>query len=388
MNRYLGQGRPRTSRAAAVARWLLAAALLASGTARAEPYLAVRSGQKCMACHVNPSGGGKRTEFGSLYGQTALAQQQLDLLNLGRAPTAQGAPSEPASWTGKISDQFGLGIDLRATQRSRKLPGSDRSSGRDPTRAQVYLEARLLEDRLTLYLDEHVAPDAAKTKTREAFALLWFAERSLYLKAGRIYVPFGLRIEDDSAFIRLFSGTNFNLSDDGVEGGLELGPWSAQLAVTKASGNASNGGKFVNALATYMQPDWRLGASLSVDHRGSADRSMQSVFGGWRTGIVSWLASGVHIIDDDAPGRRVRKWASLVEGNVEVAKGHNLKLSYEFYDPNRNISEDQRVRYSAVWEYVPFQFTQFRLGARKNVGIPQNNAQNASELFLQWHAFF
>jgi hypothetical protein len=37
---------------------------------------------------------------------------------------------------------------------------------------------------------------------------------------------------------------------------------------------------------------------------------------------------------------------------------------------------------------VPFQFTQFRLGARKGDGTPQNNAQNASELFLQWHAFF
>jgi hypothetical protein len=41
-----------------------------------------------------------------------------------------------------------------------------------------------------------------------------------------------------------------------------------------------------------------------------------------------------------------------------------------------------------VWEYVPFQFTQFRLGARKNHGIPQNDAQNATEFFLQWHAFF
>jgi hypothetical protein len=41
-----------------------------------------------------------------------------------------------------------------------------------------------------------------------------------------------------------------------------------------------------------------------------------------------------------------------------------------------------------VWEFVPFQFTQFRLGARKNDGIPQNSAQNASEVFLQWHAFF
>ena len=84
----------------------------------------------------------------------------------------------------------------------------------------------------------------------------------------------------------------------------------------------------------------------------------------------------------------MKQWATLVEGNYEAAKGHNLKLTYEHYDPNADVKEDQRERYSALWEYTPFQFTQFRLGARKNSGIPQNNAQNATELFLQWHAFF
>jgi len=34
-----------------------------------------------------------------------------------------------------------------------------------------------------------------------------------------------------------------------------------------------------------------------------------------------------------------------------------------------------------VYEYSPIQFTQFRLGVRKNNGIPQNNAQNATEVF-------
>jgi len=84
----------------------------------------------------------------------------------------------------------------------------------------------------------------------------------------------------------------------------------------------------------------------------------------------------------------VSQVASLVEGNVEVAKGHNLKLTYEFLDPNTDVSQDQRERYSAVYEYAPIQFTQFRLGVRKGNGIPQNNAQNATEVLLQWHAFF
>jgi hypothetical protein len=55
---------------------------------------------------------------------------------------------------------------------------------------------------------------------------------------------------------------------------------------------------------------------------------------------------------------------------------------------NTGVREDQRERYSVVWEYVPFQFTQVRAGVRKSKGIPQNDAQNATEVFLQWRAFF
>lgn len=118
------------------------------------------------------------------------------------------------------------------------------------TRAQVYLEVKPFGDRFTLYLDERVAP--GKAITREAYGLLWFASQSAYLKAGRIFVPFGLRIEDDSALIRQVSGVNFNSSEDGVEAGLEVGPWSASVAVTrdKAGGARTDRGKLVSAIVT------------------------------------------------------------------------------------------------------------------------------------------
>ena len=366
---------------------LLSAALLAPAALRAEPYLAVRTGFKCGVCHVNPTGGGKRTEFGSTYSQTTLAAERLDLTT-GKAVPAAGAGSEPAVWTGKLNDHLAIGSDLRANLQGTLVPNNPSTVAFDQTRAQVYLEVKPIVDRLTIYLDERVAPGAATN--RETYAMLWFANKSAYVKAGRMFVPFGLRIEDDTAFIRQVTGTTFNSSDDGVEGGLELGPWSVNVSVTNGAGGGAetNRGKLISSLATYVQPDWRVGASASANYNGDADRRMLSAFAGLRTGIVSWLASGVTITDDGTPTGRLKQWATLVEGNVEVAKGHNLKLTYEYYDPDADLKEDHRERYSVVWEYVPFQFTQFRLGARKNHGIPQNDAQNATELFLQWHAFF
>ncbi len=366
---------------------LLGAALLAPAAAFAEPYLAVRTGYKCMVCHVNPTGGGKRTEFGSSYSQTAMAAERLDL-RTGQAVPAGG--SEPESWTGRLNDQFAVGADLRANATARFTPHTTPSQAYafDPIRAQTYLEVKPIADRLTIYLDERVSPGAATN--RETYAMLWFANRSAYVKAGRMFVPFGLRIEDDSAFIRQVTGTSFNSSDDGVEGGLELGPWSAQVSVTNGAGGGTenNRGKQISSLFGYVQPGWRAGLSGSTNFNGAADRRMQSVFAGLRTGRIAWLASGVYITDDGTATGRLKQWATLVEGNYEAAKGHNLKLTYEYYDPNADVKEDQRERYSAVWEYVPFQFTQFRFGARKSNGIPQNNAQNATEVFMQWHAFF
>ena len=366
---------------------LMAFVWLAPNTSLAEPYLAVRSGAKCIACHVNPTGGGKRNEFGAAYGQTALVRERLDL-RTGVAIGSAGAAAESALWTGKLNDHVAIGGDLRASAQSVKEPGSDASFAFAPTRAQLYLELKAIGDRLTFYLDERVAPGAATN--RETFAILWFADRSSYLKAGRMFVPFGLRIEDDTAFIRQVTGATFNSSDDGVEGGLELGPWSANVSVTNGQGGAAeiSRGKLISTLASYVQPGWRVGLSVSSNFNGAADRRMQSAFGGMRIGSVSALASAVFVTDDATPIGRLRQRAGLVEANVELARGQNLKLVYEHHDPNLDVREDQRARYSAVWEFAPFQFTQFRLGARKSDGIPQNKALNASELFAQWHAFF
>jgi len=366
---------------------LLIAALLASGASRAEPYLAVRSGQKCMACHVNPTGGGKRTEFGAIYGQTTLPAGRLDIAT-GKNVPATGAASEPAVWTGKLNDHVAVGGDLRATLQNTSVPSTGDTAAFNQTTAQVYLEVKPIVDRLTIYLDERVAPGAATA--REVVAMLWSPNRTAYLKAGRMFVPFGLRIEDDSAFIRQVTGTTFSSSDDGVEGGLELGPWSANLAVANGAGGGTetNNGKQVSGLVSFVKPIWRVGLSASTNSNDATDRNMQSVFAGLRTGPVSWLASGVYVTDEGTPTGKLKQWATLLEGNFEAAKGHNVKLTYEYYDPNDDVRENERERYSAVWEYTPFQFTQFRLGVRKSNGIPQNNAQNATEIFLQWYAFF
>ena len=56
---------------------LLAAGLLPARQAAAEPHLAVAKGMKCITCHVNPTGGGKRTPYGNIYAQNELTARFL-----------------------------------------------------------------------------------------------------------------------------------------------------------------------------------------------------------------------------------------------------------------------------------------------------------------------
>jgi hypothetical protein len=204
------------------------------------------------------------------------------------------------------------------------------------------------------------------------------------LKAGQMFVPFGLRIEDDNAFVRQVTGVNFLTPDDGIEFGVELAKWSAQLAVIEGPDGSDNQ---YSASAAYVQPKWRVGASVNTSEDAFGDRTMQSIFGGWKTGPISWLAEW-SLVTDESPFQERDLYATLLEGNWRVRKGHNLKLTYEFLEPNEDRDEDQQERYSLVWEYSPLQFVQSRVGVRRFNGIPNFATSNRDEMFAELHVYF
>jgi hypothetical protein len=362
---------------------LATAALLCSLAAHAEPYLAVRAGAKCVSCHVNPTGGGKRTEFGSLYGALTMSASRL-----AEAPGGTKDDAPPPPWTGRLNEHLAIGGDLRADLDAARAPNQASSLDFATQSAQLYLQLSPVPERLMVYVDERVAPGAALN--RETYALLWSREHGAYLKAGRFFLPYGLRLQDDSAFVRQAPGINFTSSDDGVEGGLELGPWSAQLAVSNGTAGAAENDrrKQVSLLASTVRPLWRAGASVNANNSIAGDRRMRNLFAGLKTGPVAWLAELDFIADYLPAGARRTQRAGLVEGNVEIARGHNLKLSYEWLDPDLEAAGDERKRVSLVWELWAFEHTQFRLGWRDSRGPAQIDAQNAQEMFLQWHAYF
>jgi len=356
-------------------RFLLLALLFvgSSSVLHAEPYLAVQQGLKCNVCHVNPTGGGMRNAFGEVWGQTQLPAERVDT-------------GEP--WTGEINRFLAIGGNLRATASETDVPHQDNASSFDTDELRVYLEVRAIPDRLSVYVDQKLAPGGSENQ--EAYGKLWFDNQRFYVKAGQMYLPYGLRLQDDTAFIRQVSGINFTTPDRGVETGLEIGPWSAQLAVSNGTGGGSeiDNGKRYSVRVEHVQSVWRAGASFNFNDADAGQRQMQNVFAGIRTGPISWLAEADYIIDKSfAPNER-KQAVGLIEANWLIRKGNNLKLTAEYFDPDRDVSEDQQNRYSIVYEYTPLQFVQFRIGARVYDGIPQNDLQNRKFFFAQLNGYF
>jgi hypothetical protein len=369
------QGRtPRPRYRAVVAILLCAGVAVASDKACAEPYLAAYKGMQCSSCHSHPAGGGMRTVYGSTFAQTEL-------------PARRIGPADADPWTGEVSRWLSIGANLRADYRYVDTPGQDVASSFDVRRGTAYLEARLVPDRLSVYVDQQFAPGA--TLNREAYVRLNSAGGRFHLVAGQFFLPYGLRFQDDTAFVREVTGTNFTNPDRGLQVGYEAGPWSTQLSLTNGTGGGTeiDTGKQLSWIAQFVRQGWRLGTSVNFNDSDAGDRQMQNLFLGLRTGPIVWLAEADLIQDDLPVGGRRDAIAGYLEANWLLLDGHNLKFAYDYFDPDDDLDEDHNVRWSLLWEYVPMQFLQLRVGARIYDGPQQNDFLNREEYFVEIHAF-
>jgi hypothetical protein len=348
----------------------LSVLLLTSAAARAEPYLAIREGLACAGCHVNPTGGGLRNTFGNVY-----SQQQLPIVPL----------SDGDVWSGQLLERFGVGANARFA--ARQFENDDRDDNLDfgTDRLTVYGSARL-NDHVSLYVDQQLAPGGSIN--REAWAKIQWND--FYVRAGRFFLPFGWRLEDNTAATRAVTGVSMDQGDDGVELGFANSRWDVQLAFTNGNGGASeiDDGKLISGRATWVAKGFQLGVSGYHNDTDAAERTMFGIFGGLKTGPIAWLAEYDWIEDRDIPPDDVdvESSAGLIEANWLIARGHNLKATIEVERFDDDLED--RWRGSIVYEVFPWPFTQLRVGFRARDSNDPSPGLNNEEGFIQLHAYF
>ncbi|MFQ5529890.1 MAG: hypothetical protein ACE5FP_06010, partial [Gemmatimonadota bacterium] len=301
-----------------------------------EPHLSIRTGLPCSSCHVNRTGGGARNDFGSVYGQTRLPMRQFKFVNR------------------SLNSFLSVGANFRVRAQG-AVSETDPRTDVSIIEESLQFEGRVVPDVLAVYIDQIVGPSSAFT--REAFALLESLPLDGYVKAGKFLLPFGLRLADDQEFIRARTGFNYNTPDQGVEIGIEPGPLSFFAALTNGTQGAgeTNSDKQLTGSVSLVFPRFRIGASASRNEAPAGTREVVGAFGGFNLGRFTVLGELDHISDETDDGSNLDQLVGFIEGDFLAVRGLNIKATYGFLDPNRDIGENARVRLRFGVETFPIQ---------------------------------
>ena len=131
----------------------------------------------------------------------------------------------------------------------------------------------------------------------------------------------------------------------------------------------------------------RVGLSAADNITGDATTTAAGLFGGVHFGRLTLLAEGDWFRARNAGGGTER-WMALLEGDLLISRGFNLKIAHDWIDPDRTVDTDERTRTSLGLEYIPVPFVQFRWFVRYKDGPPQVAGARDDQVDFEVHFFF
>ena len=350
-------------------------ALAMPGFARAEPMFAARTGLGCASCHLNRTGGGGRTAYGSGYGAQTLPWKKL----------AQGK----GLFDGSLGDRVRIGFDGRGGYLATIRDAGPYIGEAKLAEADLYLGAELLKDRLSVYIDEHVAPGGASS--REAFMLYSVDRVGLYVKGGKFFPPFGLRFQDDETATRRTTGFTFETADIGAEVGMDDGRWSTALSITNGTsgGAETDNGKQYCWTGARVFTAGRLGLSASTnDLPRGARRTVAGAYGTYRAGPLVVLTEADVIFDDDGVNPRRRGGAGHVEVDGLLHAGLTLRGFTGAGDLDTNDGVTRSTQWGLGVDWTPLPGLQLRVLYRARNGDPSVAGARDDQAWLEAHVYF
>lgn len=366
---------------------IISALLAFASTAFAEPYIAVRTGFKCSQCHVNKSGGGKRTDFGVVYSQYKLLMKSA--IN----------ESIPNSFDPYLNSAVSVGANFRIEQTYLRPYTTTPVNPTDTLRTvasvwdagsfkekNLYVNVDLVKGWLQLYYDKDMGGGAA----RELWAMTTLPG-NIYAKFGQMLLPYGFRLMDDEAYIRNGTGYTYGTTGMAYEMGFEPGPLS--LIVNATQNELATVGSLVFQGWPVLRTV-RFGGSHSLQLRKHKKdkKGSYGVFGGAAIGMFTFLGERDWTKDEGATltAESIKKIEDYFELAFLPMQGLNFRFVYESLWPNTMVPQAQNGRRRITVGAEPFltQFLQVGLYYRQNDWIPQATSGNQDEIVGRLHVFF
>lgn len=384
-------------------RTLLVAVVLASTSATAYPWMLRHNLTSCATCHVDPSGAGQLTTFGRLESELLVRW----------APTPAAEPMKNASflWFAQVPAAVNLSGNLRFG--ALVQPGGVRPV--IPLEMAADLAATFtIADKVVLHgtggfgrrdavapavVLPHCEPSSPGECGASFVARTWWVgakvvNDTVMVRGGRIPVPFGLRNNEHSTWVRALTLTDTNAQQRlGVSASYNSGAVRAEVMGLASTTLLDTREAGYSAFAEYsFTPTSSLGVSSLVASRSALDppapfstRQAHGAFFRWapvqqlvvlaEADVLTWAGSS-----PDRVG-----YAAFAQGDWEPIQGLHVMLTGE--SAHRGDGQQRGPSFGAWLSAAWYFFSHFELRLDNVVRRLDATSPLSYSLVLQLHLF-
>jgi hypothetical protein len=323
-----------------------------------------------------------RQAFGAQYGRETLPVPEW------------AADLELEDLTTAIANFVGVGVDVRTLYYYVQIPDTGASAASNSNafwqmQGDLYLNLKLAR-KVNVYFEKGVYDGF------ELFGMVSTLPANSHVKVGKFVPNFGTRLDDHTAYIRRYTGFSPEFGRPeltGLEAGVSPGWFSAFAGVYNAEDGfgaavANSKAYLVRADGLFrLTDDMHLGVGANMFATKASGDVTQNFYGG----IASFSVGGFTVfgegdmIQTKYSTGDVTGYVAYVEANYLVTPGVDLKIAYDFYDPDKDVKDGSMSRYSFGLEFFPVSGVEVRPMYRVVVEDPEDYSNNEFHIMLHFY---
>ena len=331
------------------------------------PRFTVEDGVSCNLCHINPTGAGLRND----YGTTVFSMEELVL--------EKTMKYSDEDYSGIILEHLQFGADLRFQVFKQIDSKKESKTIYYPMQGDLYTNLNI-NKKLDFYLKHDILSDQPVFYT-----LISVLPNNGYIRFGEFTPTYGIRLDDNSAFIR--GGLK------PVPGIIEAGLYFSDLFLTFSTANnyitsntqglETSDDKNFTLRAEYTKAYNVFSTYFGLSLMTEKNLKMKGLFGGASFKKVTWIGE----LDLVENWLGIKSLASFSEFSYILKQGLHLTARFELFDIDIEQKNNAVSRITLGTDLFPLSFFEVKLQSRFSTSSGVVNKVNIEHI-LQFHTWF